>query len=254
MTNTNQLDRREFGAKTLGALLTYTLLESLVGQDALGAGTPSGAVKWVKDVNDLAGDVKGQRVSQVVWQKKIEELFGKVELPELLKLVDFEGLTKNVKFADVGARSLRPRFPKVEGLPTDLVFGRQVFALKKDRSVVPHGHNNMATAFLMLKGDLHGRHYDRLEDQEEHLIIKPTIDKAFKPGESSTVSDYKDNIHWFKATSETAFIFNIHLLNVRPGSNLSTGRVYVDPDGKKLKDGLILAPRVDYKTISKKYG
>jgi hypothetical protein len=254
MTETTQLDRREFGAKTLGALLTYTLLESLIGKDAFGADAPKSTIKWIKDISELAGDVKEQRVSQVVWQKKTEELFDKVELPELLKIVDFERLTKNVKFAEVGARSLRPRFPKVEGLPTNLVFGRQIFALKKDRSVVPHGHNNMATAFLMLQGDLHGWHYDRLEDQAKHLIIKPTIDRAFKPGESSSVSDYKDNIHWFKATSETAFIFNIHILNVRPGAKLATGRVYVDPDGEKLKNGLIRAPRVDYKTINKKYG
>ena len=249
-----QLDRREFGAKTLGAMLTYTLLETLTGQDAFGAKSPSATVKWVKDVNDLAGDVKEQRVSQVVWQKKIEELFGQVELPELLKLVDFETLAQNAKLPDVGSRSLRPRFPKVDGLPTNLVFGRQIFALKKNRSVVPHGHNNMATAFLMLQGDLHGRHYDRIEDHDKHLIIKPTIDKAFKPGDRSTVSDYKDNIHWFKATSETAYIFNIHILNVRPGAKLATGRVYVDPDGEALKDGLIRAPRVDYKTINKKYG
>ena len=254
MTDLNQIGRREFGARTLGALLTYSLLESLAGQKSFAADAPSVAVKWIKDVNDLAGDVKEQRISQVMWQKKIEELYGKIELPELLKLIDFEGMTKSAKLVDVGALSLRPQFPKVEGLPTDLVFGRQVFALKKDRSVVPHGHDNMATAFLILKGDLHGRHYDRIEDQAKHLIIKPTIDRAFKPGERSTVSDYKDNIHWFKATSETAFIFNIHILNVRPGSTTSTGRVYVDPDGEQLKDGLIRAPRMDYNLINKKYG
>src|SRR5206468_4696834 len=111
----------------------------------------------------------------------------------------------------------------------------------KGRSVVPHGHNNMATAFLILKGDLHGRHYDRLEDQKEHVLIKPTIDRPFKPGECSTVSDYKDNVHWFQATSESAFIFNIHVLNVRPDSGEATGRVYLDPNGEKLKDGLIRA-------------
>ena len=116
------------------------------------------------------------------------------------------------------------------------------------------GHNNMATAFLMLKGNLHGRHYDRIEDSKTHLVIKPTINRPFKPGETSSISDYKDNVHWFKATSETAFIFNIHVLNVTPGSKRPTGRVYVDPNGEKISGGLIRAKRVGYKEVHKLYG
>ena len=76
----------------------------------------------------------------------------------------------------------------------------------------------MATAFLILKGTFRGRHFDRLEDDGQHMIIRPTIDRGFAVGEHSTVSDYKDNIHWFTATSEPAFIFNIHVkASIRPG-------------------------------------
>ena len=126
--------------------------------------------------------------------------------------------------------------------------------MKKGGSVIPHGHNNMATAFLVLKGELHGRHYDRIEDEPEHLLIKPTIDRGFKPGESSSVSDYRDNIHWFKATSETAFIFNIHILDVRPGSALPTGRVYVNPNGEAVSGGLIRAPRLGWRQAHDLFG
>jgi hypothetical protein len=135
-----------------------------------------------------------------------------------------------------------------------LVFGKQIFALKKDRSVVPHGHNNMATAFLILKGDLQGRHYDRLEDHEDHYVIKPTIDRKFGPGGCSTVSDYKDNIHWFQALTEPAYIFNIHVLNVNPDNREPTGRLYLNPHGEKLKGGLIRAPRIGYKEAHELFG
>ncbi len=254
MSDSPSITRREFTTASLGTFVTCSLLETLFERDAFGAEVKPIAAKWLKEVNDLAADVKEQRLSQVNWQKKVEELFGQVDLPELLKFVDFEGLTKGLKHVDNGARSLRPKFPEVEGLPKQMVFGRQIFALKKGRSVVPHGHNNMATAFLILKGHLHGRHYDRLEDEKEHLIIRPTIDREFKPGERSTVSDFRDNIHWFKASTETAFIFNIHVLNVRPGSALPTGRVYVDPNGEELKGGLIRAPRLGYKKAHELYG
>jgi hypothetical protein len=112
----------------------------------------------------------------------------------------------------------------------------------------------MATAFLILKGDFHGRHYDRLEDREDHLLIKPTIDRAFTAGEYSTISDYKDNIHWFEAQSEPAFIFNIHVQDISPESKLPTGRVYLNPNGKELPGGLIEAPRIGYQAAHKLFG
>ena len=77
-----------------------------------------------------------------------------VDLADTLKFIDFDKLTANLKFRDQGELSLQAKLPQVEGLPTNLVFGHQVFALAKDRSVVPHGHNNMATAFLILQGHL----------------------------------------------------------------------------------------------------
>ena len=118
---------------------------------------------------------------------------------------------------------------------------------------MPHGHNNMATAFLILQGDFRGRHYDRLEDDGEHIIIRPTIDRAFATGEHSTVSDHKDNVHWFTATSEQAFIFNIHVMNVDPEKK-NTGRVYLDPNGEKLSDNRIRARRVSSGEVYRLYG
>ena len=249
-----QITRREFAKQTLGSLLTYSLFETLCRANAFADEVKPITVKWMNEVNSLAMDVRDQKIKQIDWQEQVKKLFEQVDLPELLKFVDFDALTKDLKIVDNGANSLRPKFPKVEGLPTEFVFGRQIFALKKGRSVVPHGHNNMATAFLILKGDLHGRHYDRLEDEKDHMLIKPTIDRSFKPGECSTVSDYKDNVHWFQATSESAFIFNIHVLNVRPGSAEATGRVYLDPNGEKLKDGLIRARLLGHKEAHELYG
>ena len=250
----HDLSRRAFSKQALGSLLTFSLLETLTDLDLFADEVKPLTMKWLSDVNQMAADLKDGRLKQVEWQKKIEELFAKVDLPDLLQLIDFERLTANVQLVDNGARSLSPKFREIDGVPTKLIFGRQIFALKKDRSVVPHGHNNMATAFLILQGDLQGRHYDRLEDENEHFIIKPTIDRKFGPGECSTISDYKDNIHWFKAITEPAFIFNLHVLDVNPGSTLPTGRVYLDPDGEKLSGGRIRAKKLGYKEVNELYG
>ncbi len=248
------ISRRGFAGHSLGSLLTFSLLETLFACDAFGKAIQPITAKWLDELNNLSQDLRNETLTQVVWQDKIEELFAQVDLPRLLAFVDFDRLATDAKLVHKGARSLRCNFPQVEGLPTNLVFGKQIFAVKKGRSVVPHGHNNMATAFLVLDGKFEGRHYDRLEDEEEHIIIKPTIDRDFKQGECSTVSDYKDNVHWFRASHEPSFLFNIHVLNVRPDSDRKTGRVYVDPAGEQLNDGLIRARRISYGEANRLYG
>ena len=119
---------------------------------------------------------------------------------------------------------------------------------------MPHGHNNMCTGFIVLRGEFDGKHYDRVEDRADHYLIRKTVDRVFKPGEFSTVSDHKDNIHWFTARSDTGFIFNLHVIDIRPDNTEPTGRLYLDPNGEKLADGTIRAERISYDEANKRYG
>ncbi len=246
-------DRRGFGKKVLGSLLTYSMLETVLASEALADTVKPIAAKWLADVNQMSVELKGAKLKQLEWQKQVEQLFSQVNVAEFLSFVDFEKLIKTVEFRERGEKSFRATFPGVEGLPTDLVFGHQMFALRKGRSVVPHGHNNMATSFLILQGDFEGKHYDRLDETDDHMIIKPTIDQRFGRGDYSTISDHKDNVHWFKATSGPGFIFNIHVLNVDPEIKRS-GRVYVDPDGEKLSGGRIKAEKLKSAEAFRRYG
>ena len=254
MTQMKMLSRRKFTAMSVGSMMTYSLVESLFSHDAFDDKIRPVTTKWLTDLNDLSRSLKERRLRQVEWQMKVEELFAKVELKELMSLIDFESIVKRARFNERGERGNTFSFPKVEGLPQSYVFGKQIFALKKGCSVVPHGHNNMATAFLVLQGDFRGRHWRRLEDGEKDIIIKPTIDEKFTPGACSTVSDFRDNIHWFTALTGPAFIFNIHVLNIRDPKQYGSGRVYVDPTGEKLRGGMIRAPRISRRKATKLFG
>lgn len=245
------LSRRDFNQQAFGSLLTWSLLETLFSRNAFADEVKLIAAKWLAELNSMSKDLKETKLQPLQWQKQVEQLFSHVDLPELLTFIDFEKLTKDIQPKERGELSLRAKLPEVEGLPTSLVFGHQVFALTKDRSVVPHGHDNMATAFLILKGEFRGRHYDRLEDDKESMIIKPTIDETFGPGARSTVSDLKDNVHWFQANTDGAFIFNIHVMSVKPGK---TGRVYIDPNGEKLSGGRVKARKIDHAEANRLYG
>ena len=112
----------------------------------------------------------------------------------------------------------------------------------------------MCTGFIVLRGTFRGRHYDRLETHDDHYIIKPTIDREFKSGGASTISDHKDNIHWFACTSDSGYIFNAHVIGYDPKIVEPSGRLYLDPEGEKLDGGLIKAAKMSSGDCHKKYG
>ena len=246
--------RRSFNAKMLGSLLAYGLIETLHSRRLFADSVKPVIDQWMSDLQTLCQDVKGQKIKDTDFQAKLEALYKKVDLAELVKLVDLDRLARDTKYPEKGAASLGVDLSKVEGLPKRLVFGKQIFAMKKNRSVVPHGHDNMCTGFVVLRGSFQGRHYDRVEDNKDHYLIKPTIDRGFKPGESSTISDHKDNVHWFKAESPTAFVFNIHIMGYNPEGKEVPRRVYVDPVGEKTSGGLIVAKKISSAECHKKYG
>ena len=246
-----ELNRRDFAKGTVESLVTYSLLSTLFNNELFGSEIKPVAAQWLKDIHELGQDLKGKKLTQLQWKAQCEKLFAQADLKDLMKFVNFGGRISSTPFREKGERPIHFKFPEVEGLPTNLVFGHQIFKLKKGQSVVPHGHNNMATAFLIMKGAFLGQHYDRLEDTASHMIIKPTIDSKFKPGECSTVTQVKDNVHWFKAESDEGYIFNIHVLGLNGGSS---GRVYVDPNGEKLSGGRIRARKLGAAEATKLYG
>jgi hypothetical protein len=246
--------RRSFNQSLLGSLMAYGLIETLFARDLFGAAIKPVIHGWLVDLNALCQDVKNRKLKDIDFQAKLEELYKKVDLPELLKFLELDRLAESTKFPERGAASLGIDFSKVEGLPARLVFGKQIFAMRKGRSVVPHGHDNMCTGFIVLRGDFVGKHYDRVEDNKDHYLIRSTIDRIFRPGECSTISDHKDNVHWFKAESETGFIFNLHVIGYNPDNPKSGGRVYIDPEGEKTSGGLIVAKKISSAECHKKYG
>ena len=246
--------RRQFSTQVLGSLVTYGLIETLWSRDLLADPVKPAIEAWLKDLVSMSKDLRGQKLTDLQFQAKMEDLYKRVDLKALASLVKLDDIEKKVKLPDNGASNSAIDLKQVSGLPADVGFGRQIFGCKKGRSIVPHGHSNMCTGFIILKGKWVGKHYDRVETQKDHYIIRPTIDREFEAGDLSTISDHKDNIHWFKAVSDAAYIFNVHVIGYDPTIKGNSGRLYVDPDGEKLTGGLVRAPKMTSEACHKKYG
>jgi len=101
-------------------------------------------------------------------------------------------------------------------------------------------------------GDPFGNGQDK-NDLFGSMIITPSIDKEFAPGGASSISDVKDNVHWFEALTDSAFVFNIHVNGLKSNPK-SPGRIYVDPNGEKIEGGKIRARVLDHDECTKLYG
>src|SRR5438094_822334 len=106
----------------------------------------------------------------------------------------------------------------------------------------------------LLAGDLFGDAIKPVIRQWMTELNGMAIDRTFRPGECSTISDHKDNVHWFKAQTDTAFIFNVHIMGYNPESTKTAARIYIDPEGEKVAGGLTVARKISSAECHRKYG
>lgn len=110
----------------------------------------------------------------------------------------------------------------------------------------------MVSAHLVLKGELHLRHYNKIREEDNQLIIQPTLYRITVPGESSSISDEENNIHWFIANTENAFTLDVILLDLNDQPyQIYNLDIYEQED---LHNGLLRVPVLKVEEALKKYG
>jgi hypothetical protein len=251
----NFTSRRDFTRQMFGSIMMFSLVETLSRGNGLSKAVAPIAKQWLLEVEEISRAMTEQKAKQIEWQRKLGELFARVELKDLLRDIDFERLSKTIKFPDDHEGVVPTNPPHPAGLPQELSFSTFIYGLKKGRAIVPHCHRNMTSMHMPIGGELYGWHYDRLADEPGHLIIRPTLDRALKLGEVTTISDDKDNVHWFKATSEAAFTFNIGVYGIDPAVKMVGRQFYLDPaGGEKLSDGSLRVRHLAIKEAYRLYG
>ncbi len=237
-----------------GTVFSMSLVTSLCEAQALKGSVKPIAHKWLFEMEQIGKNLRAGKIKQTEWQDEIESLLNQVDLADLLKAIDYNRLAKSTKLFDDHETAEDVSFAKIKRLPDELSFAPYFYGMKKGVSVVPHGHQNMTTMHMILKGEAHNWHYDRISDAPEFLIIKPTKDRVLKSGNVSTISSDRDNIHWFKALTEPVFMFNIGVYPLNPKFE-TTGRDYIDPNnGESLSNGLIRVPRITGEKAYEIYG
>ena len=203
----------------------------------------------LRKLDELSGALAHREIGQVDWQNGVEALARGIDLAELCRLADFERVAARLPLLPKGTNA-----EVIQLLPGQR-FTPKIFAMGKGRAIIPHGHVNMVSHHLVLQGELHGWHWERVRDEPENLILRPTIDRRFKPGDSSSISDQRDNVHWFVATGDRAYTLDCIVDNLDPSRGYRFHIDFVDPDrARKQPDGTLRAPRLELDEALKRYG
>lgn len=247
------ISRRDFGKSMLASVFTTALIETLSKADLLAAPIKPLVNKWLLDLEDMCHSLKENQIKQIEWQKQIETLLSTVDAKDVLRAINFNKLVKQIKYPKLGEVILSVDYIKMPGISNDVTYIKQLFAVKRDRGIVPHGHHNMATMHMILSGEMQSWHYDRVRDEGDFIFIKPTDDRVGGPGYVSTISDDKDNVHRFKGISDVAFAFNVIVAEL-DADKAPPSRDLLDPNGEKVDGELIRARRVEPKEAYELYG
>ena len=247
------ISRRSFTHRLLSSLLSFSLVKALLDGDLLAQTIKPPVHQWLTDLEQISKELRRANLKPADWQKKVAELFTHVELSDVLRTINFDRLAKMIKLSNEREAVREIKLPSLDAVLTDLTYSTLFEALKKGRAIAPHGHRNMATAHLILRGQVHLRQYDRLRNEPDHLIIRPTVDRLSETGQLSTISDAKDNIHWFRGVSEVTYIFNAGIYGVNPSEGF-IGREYIDPSrGQRIEGELIRVRKLNQEEAFRLY-
>lgn len=245
--------RRAFGTGALRLLLGAALLQSTRRADALTGSLRYAARPWLHQLDALSLATASGAISAAQWQDGVAEVLQRLELPDLLRSLDFEALARSATFPLQGEGMQRLYFPDADGRLQPLRFRPYLFTLRRETAVVPHGHHNMATLHMVLAGRARVRHFDRLGDSATHMLLRAAGEVDAGPGVVTTVSDDRHNVHWMQSLTDRVFMFNVGVYQVR--ADLPFGeRDYVDPlAAETAADGAWRAPRLDRASAYAKY-
>lgn len=132
------------------------------------------------------------------------------------------------------------------GLLRHIGIRSDVLIVRGGEQIPPHGHSRVVSGFYVMEGKVAIRHYDRVQEFPEHVLLRKVIDTELGAGGFTTNSEYHHNIHWLLGLAPVSYLFRFTVTGVpvRPfsSSDREGSRVYVDPTVTPEESGLIRAP------------
>jgi hypothetical protein len=209
--------------------------------------------RWLCLHADLARALSGGRISPADWHRDVNELSKQVDLESLAYEL------RRARIKDAGApfgHDPQKRFVTILGedeVPVKLGYGLALFDFGPESVITPHAHRYMASAHMVIDGRVRVRTFDRVKDEENFLVLRPTQDIVAEPGHAAAMTSPTDNVHWFAPRSKRAMTIDVIIDGLDKGKE----RYLIEPvdplAGRQLSDGTIRAPLISFERSMERY-
>jgi hypothetical protein len=251
------INRRQFLLQTI----CVTALASFLAESRAFAGErPAAFDAWARSLAELNNALVAGEIDAETWQWKIEALNTSLPIADLKRYLDIDALVARFKYATNLAETADPHLPPevlaAAGAPHQWFI--RVFGLRRGGAVVPHVHNRMASAHLVIDGSFRVRTADRVADLADAVVLKPTRDVTYGPGHILSMSEARDNMHWLLAREDHSMTFDTGVVDIAamrafklPANEYNM--IYVDAGRPPERDGTVVAPTMTFEACAKKY-
>jgi hypothetical protein len=250
----------EASRRTLLEIAAATLLIGALGKrSAWAGGRPAAIDAWAHELVGLKEDLRSGSVDVLGWQSRVERLNRAVPLDALVAYLDVDALTRAFRYASPLAEVADPVLPaEIVGAAGMRRWFVRVFGMRRGGAVIPHAHNNMVSAHLVISGSFHARTHDRVQDVADAVVLRPTRDGIIARGDVISMSDRRDNQHWLIAQEDRSMTFDVGVVGLPPSwayghRGNRYNMIYVDPTISPERDGTIVAPTLTWEEASAKF-
>jgi hypothetical protein len=210
-------------------------------------------VHWIHRQNEIALALKHGELSGPGWAAEVENLGRSISPEEVLRA------TKAADLLSAGVPSYNDpqktfvRFRDENGKPRKLEYGVALFRFHKDNVITPHVHRHMVSAHMVVAGAFRIRNFDRLGDEGNAVLVRPTRDYIGTVGHVSTMCSERDNGHWFVPQTDGSATFDVILSGLdrgQPDHEIQP----IDPlHGIALANGVLRVPMLTFEESSRRY-
>jgi hypothetical protein len=235
--------------EVIASLSTLWLARVAHAAEAVAGSLRGSLRRRLQRLDALSRALSHGEIRPVEWQRGAGEVVREIDLAELCAAADFDRVAARLPLLPRGTSA------EIVQLLPGQSFTPKIFCLGRGHAIVPHGHRNMVSQHLVLQGEMRGRHYQRLRDEPDQLLVRPTIDRIFRAGDASSISDQQDNVHWFVASSERAYTLDAIVDGIEPSRGYRFLIDFVDPDrAAPAPGGALRLPRIELDEALRRYG
>lgn len=209
--------------------------------------------RWMLLQRDLTQGLRTGSLRQAKWHEGVNALAREIDLEQLAAEL------RRAKIKDAGepfGHDPQKRFVTMlddQDQPVKFGYGLALFDFQENSVITPHAHKHMVSAHMVIDGRVRIRTFDRVQDEDGALIIRPTHDIVAEPGYSAAMTTPKDNVHWFAPRTARAMTLDVIIDGLDAGQDPYLIQP-VDPlGGRQLADGTMRAPLISFERSMELY-